>query len=74
MPRTTEDVKAVWTSRLVSSWRCTTAWPTPIWAKYWPKRSSTIAMATSPNSAGVSRRARTAVTAICRPALMNVEA
>ena len=56
------EVNAACTSRSLSSGFCTTAWPAPICAKYWAKRSNTRAMATTPNSLGVSRRARTAVT------------
>ena len=68
-----DEVNAVRMSRALSSGFWTIAWPAPICAKYWPKRRNTPAMATRPNSLGVSRRASTAVTPICSTTLTKVE-
>jgi hypothetical protein len=69
-----DEVKAVRTSRALNSVFCTTAGPVPICAKYWPNRRNTLAMATKPKALGVSRRASTAVTPICNTTLTMLEA
>ena len=73
-PKSNDEVKAVRTSRALSTCRWTTAWPTPSWAKYWPKLRKTPTMATVPKALGATKRANTAVTPICATKVTTVEA